>query len=895
MKNRCFIRVSILTLFTFMNTCFYGQLNSKLWKEVSISNSNRHEKSSVIPKDANYYQLNLTSLNKKLSKIQDKKNSESVIVKFPNSKGEILSYTVKEASVFQPELQQQHPNIRSYIGTGNNSTIRFSVSPQKGLSLTYISGKDVGFIEKKSNATYAVFKRSSGNKLLGTFECSTIERNLKSNLNLNKNITNKEANDLKLRTYLLALSVTAEYTEYHFGGPVGIGQESAAKSAALAAMNATITRVSGIFERDFGVKLTLINNINNIIYTDPSSDPYSDVSNIDNWGFELQTNLTNTINESNYDIGHLFGHSGGGGNAGCIGCVCVDNLKGSGYTSPANSIPEGDFFDIDFVAHEIGHQFGANHTWTTDDGPSNEGFGANLEPGSGSTIMGYAGITTSNVQSQGDDYFHFKSIEQVTDFIKTTTCQTESTLTQKAPTSNAGFDYTIPASTAFILNGDGSSDGSSTFCWEQNDIGGNGGIETSNPSPTNTTGPMFRSYKPTSSSIRYMPNLTSVLLGNLSTAWESVSAVSRDLNFKLTVRDNMINGGQNAIDEMTVTVDANSGPFTITSQNSQGITWNGGNTETITWDVANTRTAPVNTSNVNILISIDGGNNFSTLLANTPNDGNQEITVPFTPAPFCRIMIQAVDNIYFAVNSHEFSIDYLVEETCNTYSDTPNMPITDNSVGFDETTIEVPGDFILSEANISMDITHSWLSDLLITIVSPSGKEIKLIERACTSNEGLIATFNDTGSILNCQTPTQGTFVPSESLANFNGETGNGTWTIRINDNGAEDVGVLNSWAIEACETELTPLEVDYGPLNSLSIYPNPSSSFLNISLISNSTSDITAQLFDLAGRLIKSQDYEKATNNFNGLLDYGSISQGIYILKVVQNNIIMSQKVIIE
>lgn len=887
MKSAYFFKVCILFVFFSMSCLVRGQQKSKLWSESSslTIEKNQRNKLSILPKKRLIYNLdirklkqNLIGINSSSSKSFTKKKSE---MEFPNVNGEMEIFSISEASVFEPALQQKYPNIRSYVGVSKNSTIRFSFSNQKGLSLTYTSGNNSGIIERTSDNKYAVYERNNENINVGKFVCSTEDETKELNADLIKGLSQKEADDGMLRTYRFALSVTAEYTEYHFGSTVGPGQESAAKAAALAAMNETLTRVNGIFERDFAVRLSLISGIESLIYTDPETDPYSDYTNIDNWTTELQNNLTATVGNSGYDIGHLFGHDGGGGNAGCIGCVCTDNLKGSGYTSPANGIPEGVFFDIDYVSHELGHQFGANHTWTTDDsGPNNEATGANLEPGSGSTIMGYAGIANSNVQAQGDPYFHFKSIEQVTAFVKSSSCAVETNLSQSAPLANAGNDFTIPHATAFILRGQGSSDGNTTYCWEQNDIGGNGGVETSDPNPFNTSGPMFRSYSPTDSSDRFMPALNSVLNGNLSTAWESVSNVSRNMNFKLTTRDNIIGGGQNAISDMTVSVDDSTGPFIVTSQNEIGVGWSQGTTETITWDVAGTNLEPINTSQVNILLSVDGGLTFSPILSNTPNDGTQEIVVPNLPAPYCRLMVAAADNIYYAVNSNTFSIDYLVDESCDTYSDNPNMDITDDAVDFDETSITIPGDFDITDVNISVDITHSWMSDLLITILSPNGTEIELIERACTSDEDLDVTFDDSGTVLECANPTVGIFIPSGSLSELIGESGNGVWTLRINDNGAVDVGVLNSWSIDICSAELTLLETE----NYFNIYPNPSKDgFVNIALKSDLQEDVNVSLTDMAGRLVLSKTYPLSSQVFQDVFEYGNISQGIYILKVEQ------------
>jgi hypothetical protein len=103
-----------------------------------------------------------------------------------------------------------------------------------------------------------------------------------------------------------------------------------------------------------------------------------------------------------------------------------------------DGIPSGDNFDIDYVAHELGHQFGANHTFTT----GNEGTGVHMEPGSGSTIMGYAGITSADVQPHSDAYFHAISIQQITNNMKAKTCQTNTATGNSIPTANAGLDYT---------------------------------------------------------------------------------------------------------------------------------------------------------------------------------------------------------------------------------------------------------------------------------------------------------------------------------------------------------------------------------------------------------------------------------------------------------------------
>lgn len=306
------------------------------------------------------------------------------------------------------------------------------------------------------------------------------------------------------------------------------------------------------------------------------------------------------------------------------------------------------------MAHELGHQFGANHSWTMN---GSEGTGAQMEPGSGSTIMGYAGITgASDVQAHSDDYFHFFNIQQVTTNVASKSCYTSTAIVNTPPTANAGADYTIPKGTAFILEGSGSDPDvdSLSFCWEQADVGFNSQTSVSN---TSTGSPAFRSMPPTTSPNRYMPQLSAVVAGNLTTQWETVANVGRTMNFALTARDNLSGGGQNKIDEMIVTVDGNSGPFTVTSQNT-AVTWNEGSTETITWNVAGTNAGAVNTPNVDIFLSQDGGFTYPiTLATNVPNNGTANVTVPTGSATNnARVMVRGAGNIFYALNSTNFTI-----------------------------------------------------------------------------------------------------------------------------------------------------------------------------------------------------------------------------------------------
>lgn len=597
------------------------------------------------------FELNIAQLQASLASAPKRfsKEASGTIVSFPNADGQMESFRIYEWSNMDPELAQRYPEIKSYVGeslANPGATIHFSVSPLGLRTMTLAPGKPAEFIEPYTtdNSSYVAYKKTDKAPMLNQFECLVVDQAIESS---NGELARPNADDSTLRTFRLAMSVTGEYTAY-FGGT---------KALALAAINASMTRVNGVFEKDFAARCVLIANTDAVIYTNASTDPYSNASSGAGgaWTNELQSTLTSVIGEANYDVGHLFGASGGGGNAGCIGCVCVNNQKGKGYTSPYDAIPEGDNFDIDYVAHELGHQFGANHTFTHS---ASEGTGAHIEPGSGSTIMGYAGITSKDVQPHSDAYFHAKSIEQVTNNIKNKTCQTNTPTGNAIPTANAGPNYTIPKSTPFMLTGS-STDANNdilTYCWEQYDAT----TSTANPSATKTSGPNFRSYTPTTSPTRYFPRMQSVLAGATTTSGtelvvEALSSVARTLNFRLTVRDNRAGGSGNNSDDTVITVNATAGPFSVTAPNT-AVSYVGGSSQTITWAVAGTTANGVNCANVDILLSTDGGNTWNNLLAATPNDGTQAVTIPNTPGTQNRIMVKGSNHIFFDVSNANFTI-----------------------------------------------------------------------------------------------------------------------------------------------------------------------------------------------------------------------------------------------
>lgn len=618
------------------------------------------------PDEFKLFNLNIEPLREQLFSIVDGRQA-STVISLPNAAGGIEEFEVYEASNFEPELQAQFPEIRAYSGKGltdKYATLKLSISPQGIQTMVFRTATDSEFMEPYSqdHTVYAVYNttRQVGNL---PWECSTEDKEMISDVNskLPNTAGAPDSNTGEAKTMRLAQSCNGEYSNF-FGAT-----SSAQVNLVLAAFNATLTRTNGVYERDLGIHLNLIPTTTNVIYYDPATDPYTTLG---SWNGQLQTALTANIGEANYDIGHMFGASGGGGNAGCIGCVCVDGQKGRGITSPADSIPMGDNFDIDYVAHEVGHQMGANHTFSH----SNEGLGQNKEVGSGITVMGYAGITSQDVAPHSIDTFHATSIQQIQVNMATKACPVTTVMTANGPPVVAPVsNYTIPISTPFALTGSATDPQGDaiTYQWEQNDVSTTTGA-ASVASPTKATGPNWLTFNPTTSGTRTFPRLSTIQAGLFVTPplaggdaganIEALSSVGRTLNFRLTVRDNRpyVAGstiGQTQFTDMTVTVSAAGGPFKVTSPNTN-VTILGGGSHNVTWDVAGTTGAPFNVANVKISLSTDAGATFPHVLsASTANDGNEVVSIPaLANTTTARIKVEAVGNIFFDMSDANFTL-----------------------------------------------------------------------------------------------------------------------------------------------------------------------------------------------------------------------------------------------
>jgi hypothetical protein len=449
-----------------------------------------------------------------------------------------------------------------------------------------------------------------------------------------------------LRIYKLAISTTGEYTQ-RLGGT--------AENVVAELMN-LVNRINQVLLVDLGIQFELVDN-QNIIFFDATSDPYtnSDAST------DIETNqdiVDQAIGSENYDIGHVLGTNGGG--LAFVGEVCNSQRKAQGYTGLSN--PQGERFYIDLVAHELGHQLGASHSFNATNSEScaqgQRNNSSAYEPGSGSTIMSYAGICDSqNLQNQSAPYFHAISIENIRDYLDSfaqRNCGIEIDINNAIPqielVQNA---YTIPANTPFLLNASATdADGDLlTYTWEQFDNGGTLGATSSleELNSDNGNNPLFRSYSPIDIPQRYFPQLSDVLAGQTSLG-EAYATTDRDMRFRLTARDNK--GGVNQQD-LVITVTTASQTFSVDTP----IDWQASSEQTVTWDIGDTLNTPVNCANVDILLIADTDNPLETsVLAQTPNDGQQNISVPNISSAGARLVLRCSNNVFYALSAETFSI-----------------------------------------------------------------------------------------------------------------------------------------------------------------------------------------------------------------------------------------------
>jgi cysteine-rich repeat protein len=619
------------------------------WNDIAPGRITLTGQRQTIPERYRTTELAMPEFEAALAKAPPEKSADGgVLISLPMPDGSFENFRVESSPIMEPGLALANPDITTYIAVADDNaaiTARLDLTPAGFHAIVFTLNGTVYIdpYQTGSRLQYISYNKQDLSRK-EPFHCGVTGELVDASHGLRGHIQMAPVGNV-LNTYRLAVAATGEYTAFH-GGTVAQG---------LAAIVTTINRVTGIYERELSVRLTLVANNNLIVYTNSVTDPYTN-SNAGALLDENQANLDAVIGSENYDIGHVFS-TGGGGLAG-LGVVCNNSGKALGETGLGQ--PVGDAFSVDFVAHEMGHQFGGNHTFNGSTGNctgGNRNPSTAYEPGSGSTIQAYAGICgAENLQLNSDDNFHTISFDEMVSYVLGDgNCSTQSNTGNTIPTIDAGLSSTVPISTPLLLNAATAVDPDNgqvhSYSWEQFDLGAAGPPNTDDGSR-----PIFRSFMPRPSPVRYLPQMSDIL-NNTSTLGESLPTTDRDLTFRLTVRDNAAGGG--GVDHSTVVhqVTTSAGPFAVTSQNTP-TDWAGNTGQTVTWDVANTTAAPVSCPNVGIFYSDSGFPNFSdtTLVASTPNDGSETITAPNSSSTTGRVMVKCTSNIFFDINDADISI-----------------------------------------------------------------------------------------------------------------------------------------------------------------------------------------------------------------------------------------------
>lgn len=651
-------------------------LGASLFVQAQVQWSPYHLESSteegrrIHPNQATYFRIDVASLKHFLSE-SGYEPHEGLQISLPDPLGNMRSFNVFKSSLLAPELAEKYPQMATYTAVLVDNPL---VTAK--LDFTDFGFRAMVFAEQGSyfidpvhfygDDRFQVYWKSDYQPAhKGRVACKNNDPST-SDLGLNDlrvETTRSEygvmrTNGTLKRNYRLALACTGEYAQ------AVTGLSAPSKSAVLSAMVTTMNRVNGIYERELSITMTLIGNNDDIIYTNPTTDPYNY-----NWnGYYLldenQENLESVIGVSNFDIGHIF--STGGGGIASLASVCWNSEKAMGVTGSED--PMGDAFDVDYVAHEMGHQFGAEHTFNNCDG--NENSSTAYEPGSGSTIMAYAGIcgTTNNLQNNSDDYFHAASLDNILDYVSGDSWGGVGTCAITSPGASSNItipDYTagfvIPTSTAFELEAptaSWTSTSSLLYNWEPFSRGQIRRNETAGA--TATTAPIFRSYRATTNRVRSFPNSDSVHQNNYSFKGERTPTVARNLKLRLTAKGIGADGFgsvNTSTHEVTITYVHTGQPFRVTSPNT-AVSYATGSTQTITWNVAGTTAAPISTANVDIYLSLDGGATYPILLAeNVPNTGTSSVTIPEgTATTQGRIKVKGAGNVFYDVSDVNFTI-----------------------------------------------------------------------------------------------------------------------------------------------------------------------------------------------------------------------------------------------
>ncbi|MCE3282650.1 MAG: hypothetical protein K0Q66_1387, partial [Chitinophagaceae bacterium] len=849
------LRTALLILSTFATTGLLAQTN--LWEAVPESSfvRNESEKKLISPVAFRALKLDtvgLLALLETAPKEFTLAANTPLVIALPMPDGTTARFAVVNSPMMEPGLQAQFPYIKTFSGRGIDDATAT-------LKMDWTSyGLHVQVLSSVSDAVY-IDPYVQGEK---TQYMSYYKKNLPYRQHVEVGVLEEQIANLSglasrtqagvclgsnLRTYRLAVACTGEYAT-----AVGAATAAAANNVILT----TVNRVNGIYERDLSVRLTLIANNTSILFTNSGSDPFTGNNDADVLINESQTVIDANITSANYDIGHTF--STGAGGLAQSPSVCIGGSKARGVTG--STLPTGDAYDVDFVAHEIGHQFGASHTFnatTVNCGGGNRSASTAVEPGSGITIMGYAGIcgASNDLAPHSIPYFHAISQNQIGVYITSgagSTCGTATSTGNSVPVVSGGADHVVPFSTPFVLTGSATDANNSevlTYSWEEIDAGVAGNWNSGSK-------PFFRSFNPTVTPERYFPRMSD-LATQTTTIGEILPSSAQTLNFRLTARDNRPNGGGVCSDDVVVTVSGSAGPFDVSSQwGPETWTANGTNTAFITWNVASTNLAPISAANVSILFSTDGGLTFPyVLVSSTPNDGSESIIIPALKTTRGRVMVKAVGKIFFDINDANITVTSSCVAEGATISPSSNVTAFRGSAPLNLALSPQYGSFNPSGTITTDDLyTNLTFRNTATSSCQQAGNQYRYdaYTFSVTTTGSYTFTFNTgAGLVANLYTTS---FSNSSTCTNF--ITSSGTWpgsgAVTLNASVAATLTAGNTYVLTIgtfSATTPASLPASYamtitGPGTSLvgSTYTNPGGGFnYTYVVVNNATGKIVA------------------------------------------------------